>query len=49
MRAGGGVDQLPGYPHATARLSHRAFKDVTDAQFAPDLLHVDGSALVGEA
>ncbi len=49
MRPGRGVDQLPGDTHAVRRLAHAAFQHVTHAEFAADLLHVDGAALVGEA
>jgi hypothetical protein len=49
MRAGRRVEQLCGNAHALACLAHRAFEDVADAQFTPDLLHIDRLALVGEA
>ena len=32
-----------------AGLAHAAFQHVAHAELAPDLLHVDGAALVGEA
>src|SRR6266851_748401 len=48
MRAGDRVDQLAGDAHALASLAHRPFQYVPDAQLAPDLLHVDRLALVGE-
>src|SRR5215472_1391194 len=35
--------------HAIASLAHRAFKEVAHPQFAPDLLHINGLSLVGEA
>src|SRR5438477_8951945 len=44
-----GIDQLCGDPNATAGLAHRAFKHVTDPEFTPYLLNIDGLALVGEA
>src|SRR5207244_5979560 len=49
MRAARGVDQLRGDAHSAARLADRAFEHIADAQFAPDLLHIDGLALIGEA
>ena len=49
MRARGGVDQVRRYPHPVRRLAHAAFQDVAHAELAPDLLHVHGAALVGEA
>src|SRR5262249_35485572 len=44
-----GIDELPGDPHAVRCLAHAAFEYVTDAELAPDLLHVHGAALIGEA
>jgi hypothetical protein len=32
-----------------AGFAHRTFEHVADAQFAPDLLHIDGPTLVSEA
>ena len=49
MRAGFGLDQLRGDADPAAALAHRAFEHIAHAQFAPDLLHIDGLALVGEA
>ena len=43
MRAGLGVDQLRGDAHPVAGFAHRAFEDIADAEFAPDLLHIDGA------
>jgi hypothetical protein len=43
------TDQLRGDPHTTAGLAHRAFEDIAHAELAPDLLHIDRLALVGEA
>jgi hypothetical protein len=40
MRAGRRVDQLCGNAHALACLAQRAFEDVANAQFRPDLLHI---------
>src|SRR6516164_419637 len=48
MRAGQGIDQLPGDAHASSRLAYRALEDIAHAELAPDLLHVDGAALVRE-
>src|SRR5262249_37488169 len=44
-----GVDQLRRDPYATPRLAHGAFEHIAHAEFAPDLLHIDGAAFVGEA
>src|SRR5262249_1092707 len=49
MRSGFGLDQLRGDPDAARGLTHRAFKHIPHAQFAADLLYVDGLAFVGEA
>ena len=49
MRAGLRLDELRGDAHAVARLAHAALQHIAHAEFAPDLLHVDGAALVGEA
>ncbi len=49
MRAGRGIDQLSGDPHAVRRLAHAALQHIADAELAADLLHVDAAALVGEA
>ena len=45
MRAGHGINQLAGDADFSGRLAHTAFKHVADAEFAPDLLDIDGSAL----
>jgi hypothetical protein len=49
MRAGQGIDQLPGDAHLPPGLAHRAFEHITDAKLARDLLHIDGLPFVGEA
>src|SRR5262245_42617750 len=46
MRPSSGVDKLPRNPHPTSCLSDAPFKEVTNPQFAPDLLHIHGSSLV---
>src|SRR6516225_1506439 len=43
-----GLDQLRRDPEPTRALPHRTFKHVSHAQFAPDLFHIDGLALVSE-
>src|SRR6516164_2703161 len=43
-----GVDQLYVHPKPVAAALHRTFKNVSDVQLAPDLLHVNGLALEGE-
>src|SRR5262249_23958918 len=42
------IDELPGDAHAGSRLAHATFKHVADPKLAPNLLHVDGLALVRE-
>src|SRR5262249_39768632 len=42
-------DQLSGDAYTTAGFAHRAFEHIADAQFAADLLHIDGLAFVREA
>jgi hypothetical protein len=49
MGAGRRVDELAGDAHAVAGFPDRAFEHVTHAQFARQLLHIDGPALVGKA
>src|SRR5215472_11211442 len=48
MRTGYSLDQLRRDAHPVARFAHGAFEEVAYPQFAPDQLHVDGAALVGE-
>src|SRR5216684_6136691 len=48
MRAGQGIDQLRGDAHSLARLAHRTFEHIPDTELAPDLLHIDRLAFVGE-
>ncbi len=49
MRPGRGLDQLRRDAHPVARLAHASFQDIAHAELTPDLSHIDGSALVGEA
>src|SRR6202040_1950191 len=49
MRAGQGIDQLPGDAHLRSRLAHRAFEDIAHAELAADLLYVDRLAFISEA
>jgi len=42
------IDQLGSDAHASARSAHRALENVTHAELAPDLIHIDGLAFVGE-
>src|SRR5262245_55878450 len=49
MRSGRAVYELAADAHTAACLAHAAFEDVTNPQFAPDLLNVYGSPLVGKA
>src|SRR5438105_2308839 len=46
VRAASRVDQLSSDAHAVAGLADAAFEHVAHAQFARDLLQVDGAALV---
>ena len=48
MIAGPGVDELDIDAHAIAAALHAAFEDIADVQLAPDRLHVDRLAFVGE-
>ena len=48
MIASLGVDELDIDPHAVAAALHRTFEHVAHVQFAADLLHVEGLALVGK-
>ena len=41
MRAGFGIDQLPGDAHPVAALAHRTFEHIAHAKLAADLLHID--------
>src|ERR1700730_10294683 len=49
MLASLGLDQLRGDADAVGGLTEAAFEHVAYTQFAPDLLHVDGAGLAGEA
>ena len=49
MPSGRGLDQLAGDANAIAGLPDAAFQHITHAEFASDLLDIDGFALVGEA
>ena len=44
-----GIDELAGDAQAVARPAHASLDHIADTQLAPDLLHVHGPALVGEA
>src|SRR5215469_4831486 len=48
MRAGHGVDQLRRDTQPVTGFAHGAVEHVTDAELAPDLLHVDDFSLVGD-
>jgi len=47
--SGRGFDQLRGDANPIASLAHTAFQHIANAEFAADLLDIDGVALVGEA
>src|SRR5215472_9860854 len=44
-----GLDQLGSYAQPIAALPDTAFEDITHAELAADLLHIDRAALVGKA
>jgi len=48
VRTASGIDQLNIHPNLVASPPHTSFEDIPNAEFAADLLHVDGLALVGE-
>src|ERR1700687_1423381 len=48
MSAALGVDQLNVYPHPVAVALHASFERVADTQVPPDLLHVEGLALISK-
>ena len=48
MRAAFGVDKLRVDAHSVLVALNRAFEHIADAEFLPDFLGVDVSALVGE-
>jgi hypothetical protein len=45
----GGIDELSRDAHAVCRFANAPFQHVTHPKLAPDLLHIDGATLVGEA
>src|SRR5207302_1638404 len=47
--AGFGLDKLRRDADPTAGLAQSAFEDIAHPQFAPDLFHIHGTTLVGEA
>ncbi len=49
MIAGFGVDELDVDAHAVSAALNAALEDIADVQLAPDLLQIDGFALVGES
>ena len=48
MIAGFGLDKLCGHPDAVAGFTETAFEHVADAEFTPDLFHIDRTALEGK-
>jgi len=48
MFAGLGFDHLRGDANAIAELAQTPFEHIAHAELAPDLLHIDGAALVSE-
>ena len=49
VRPGPRIDQLTNDADFPRCLAHTAFKYIADAEFAPDLLHIDDMSPVGEA
>ena len=49
MCPGGGIDELSRDAYSISRFANAAFQHVAYPKFAPDLLHIDGAPLVGEA
>src|SRR6476659_6680208 len=45
----GAIHELSGDAHPVCRLANAPFQHVAHPKLAPDLLHVDGAPLVGEA
>jgi hypothetical protein len=48
MIAGFGVDELHVDPRPVSAALDAALEDIVDVQLSPDLLQIDGFALVGE-
>jgi len=49
LHSGRCIDELPGDAQAVRRFAYAAFKYIADTEFAADLLHIYGPALVGKA
>ena len=49
MCPSGGIDELSRDAHPVCRFANAAFQHVAHPKLAPDLLHIDGAPLVGEA
>ena len=49
MRAASAVDELRRDAHPLCCFAHATFEHIAHTQFTPDLLHVDGAALISEA
>ena len=49
MGPSGGIDELSRDAHSVGGFPDAAFQHVAHPKLAPDLLHVDGLAFVGEA
>ena len=48
MIAGLGLNKLCGHPNAVAGFTDTAFEHAADAEFTPDLFHIDRTALEGK-
>src|SRR4029453_4724028 len=49
MSPSGGIDELSRDAHPICRFANAPFQHVAHPKLAPDLLHIDGAPLVGEA
>src|SRR5262245_55602179 len=49
MCSSGGINKLSGNANFASAFAHATFEDVPNPQLPPNLLHVNGSTLVGEA
>jgi hypothetical protein len=49
MRAGQGIDQLPGDANLVTSLADAAFEHIAHAELSADLFDIDGLALVDKA
>jgi hypothetical protein len=48
VRSGCSINELPSDPYTICQLAHASFEHIAHAELTTDLLHVDGSTLVGK-